>query len=135
MRMMLVSFVSGMTASETPEDQVPRIARTLLTSMSFFAASTPACGLVCESSARISSLRPAAPPAAFTASAAAMIAFCIPGPYGLPDPVTGQSAPMRNVSCPCARRMEGAPISAVAAPSVPMNWRRVVIILFSPLAL
>jgi len=77
---MPASLVSGMTASDTPEDQVPRMACTLLTSMSFLAASTAACGFVCVSSATISILRPAAPPAAFTASAAAMIIFCMPEP-------------------------------------------------------
>ncbi|CAM5211253.1 hypothetical protein BTHI11S_02841 [Bosea thiooxidans] len=79
-RMMFASLVSGSTASETPEDQVPRMAWTLLTSISFLAARTPACGLVCVSSETTSILRPAAPPAALTISAAAMIIFCMPEP-------------------------------------------------------
>ncbi len=36
----------GMTAKVTPDDQVPMIAFTLLTSISFLAASTPASGAV-----------------------------------------------------------------------------------------
>ena len=100
------SLVSGITASDTPDDQVPRIACTLLTSSSFFAASTPAWGLVWVSSDTTSSIMPAAPPAAFTASAPARIIRIIPLPNVLPDPVTGVSAPTRNTAG-CARSTVG----------------------------
>jgi len=64
----------------TPEDQVPRIATTRFTSMSFFAARTAASGSVWLSSVKSRSLRPRGPPAAFTCSTASAMAFCIPGP-------------------------------------------------------
>jgi hypothetical protein len=107
--MMLAASVSGMTASDTPEAQVPRIACTLLTSISFLAASTAASGLVWSSSVNSSSLTPPAPPAALTSSTASLIACCMPGPYGLPAPVMGVSEPMRNVSPCCAKARPGRP--------------------------
>lgn len=78
--MMPAASVSGSTASDTPEAHVPNTACTLFTSMSFLAASTAASGLVCESSVKSSSLRPPAPPAAFTSSTARRMACCMPGP-------------------------------------------------------
>jgi hypothetical protein len=72
--------VSGITASVTPDDHVPRIACTLFTSISFFAASTAASGLVWPSSKKSSILLPPAPPAALTSAAPISIAFCMPLP-------------------------------------------------------
>jgi hypothetical protein len=62
------SLASGNVAKDSPDDQMPRSAWTLLTSISFFTARTAACGCVCVSSVETSNLRPAAPPAALTAS-------------------------------------------------------------------
>ena len=78
--MMFAASVRGITARVTPEDQVPRIACTLLTSISFFAASTAASGLVWPSSLNSSSFVPPAPPAALTSATAISMAFCMPLP-------------------------------------------------------
>ncbi len=115
MRMALAALVIGSTASDTPEAQVPRMACTRWTSSSFLAASTAALGLVWSSSENTSSLRPAAPPAAFTSSAAKTMLFCMPEPKFAPLPVIGLSAPMRKVAGDWAQAPRLPSSAAVAA--------------------
>src|SRR5260221_4744750 len=124
----LAASVSGITAKVTPDAQVPRIAWTLLTSISFLAASTPCCGEVWSSSASTSSLRPAAPPASLTVSAANRIAFCMPEPYGLPAPVIGLSAPIRNGSACASAARPGSASTRPAAPPRASNCRREILL-------
>jgi hypothetical protein len=71
---------SGATAVVTADDQVPTMAETLSTSMSFRAARTPASGLVWSSSEMSWTGRPSTPPAAFTSSTTALAQLAMTGP-------------------------------------------------------